>query len=562
MKAKGIAFPFWIILPQCDCHSYDAIIIWRRCLSTFCDAVNMNLPAEKEKPAGRRARIAVLEKTFAILALFGPDAPELRIADIAARSGMNRSSVQRLTHTLIRAGWLHRDPASGVLSLTHRVTHPAHVFLASNQVMELVMPLLVRLNAETGANCDLWLRDGDDAITLARVPSVSAAPVLAPVGSRVRLHEATAGRALLAADPPEARSEYLSRHQASEACMAEIVVGHASGIVREAGSNGTVPVIAAAMRDAAGDAVAAISLSGWRHCPEQKATDFLVETVARANELRIATAVRAANMVPTAPAMPPFAEDDGDPLLVAAVGKGLHLLQLFQAGEPLLTLTALSSLSGYPVATVQRITDTLAGIGLLERDERRRAFHISRRALDLIYRFQMSSGLVRSVWPKLVHLREECGLRVSFCVLDGPEIVHLLHVQSRPQSAFRTAYPGRHLPAVSSSGGRIMLAHLPVAEMDAILAASPLKAFTPQTVTDRSEIRREILAARARGLAFTDRQSIPDEVNIAAALVGPDGRPCGAIVVSAPVHSWSVERLEKEVAPLLLAQVRESFAFL
>ena len=63
-------------------------------------------------------------------------------------------------------------------------------------------------------------------------------------------------------------------------------------------------------------------------------------------------------------------------------------------------------------------------------------------------------------------------------------------------------------------------------------------------------------------LGATYARTNPDEVNIAAALVGPDGRPCGAIVVSAPLHSWSVERLEKEVAPLLLAQVRESFAFL
>jgi DNA-binding IclR family transcriptional regulator len=92
--------------------------------------------------------------------------------------------------------------------------------------------------------------------------------------------------------------------------------------------------------------------------------------------------------------------------------------------------------------------------------------------------------------------------------------------------------------------------------MEKVLSESPLEPGTPFTVTDREEIRKEILAARARGVAFTDRQSIRDEVNVAAAVPGPDGRPRGAIVVSAPVHSWSVERLEREVVPLLVSHAR------
>lgn len=533
----------------------------------------MNFMQGKAEAADRRARVAALEKAFAVLELFGPDAPELRIADIASRAGMNRSSAQRLVHTLVKSGWLRRGTESGLLSLAHRAGYPAHVYLFCNQLIDLVMPLVVELNARTGLSCDLWLRDGDEAVTLARVPSPAASLALAPVGSRIPLASAAPGRALLSAMGAAMGAEALARPLGSHAAVhgaeaanalatriaAEGEAGFASDAAQESEAG---HLIAAAFRDAAGAPVAAVSVSGLRdEAAARRASALLLETVARINELRVTPAVRPANIEPNARYIWPLAGDEGDPLAVTAVARGLHLLQFFHPATPLLTLTGLSRQSGFPVPTVQRMTDTLIGLGYLERDDRKRAFHVSVRSLDLLYRFQMGSGLIRSVWPRLIRLREECGLRCSFCILDGTEIVHLLHVQSRPQPAFRTAYPGRRLPAVSSSGGRAMLSWLPEAEMDRILAESAIEPGTPHTVTSKEAIRAEIVAARPRGVAFTDRQSICEEVNVAAAVPGPAGRPCGAIVVSAPVRSWNVERLEREVVPLLVSHARGGLAF-
>ena len=511
---------------------------------------------ENEFPAAvdRRARIAALEKAFAVLELFGPDAPELRIADIASRAGMNRSSAQRLVHTLVKSDWLRRDPASGLLSLAHRAGYPAHVYLTSNQLIDLVMPLVVELNARTGLSCDLWLADGGDAVTLARVPSPAASLALAPVGSRIALADAAPGRAILAAMTPESAARHPLDDQTAACLARERETGYAHDAIRasEAGH-----VVAAAFRDATGQPVGAISVSGLRNeAAVHDTAARLVEAAARAGDLRMTPAVRPANIEPNARYIWPLVDDEGDPLAVTAVAKGLHLLQFFHPDTPLLTLTELSRQTGFPVPTVQRITDTLIGLGYLEKDERKRGFHISVRSLDLLYRFQMGNDLIRSLWPRLIRLREECGLRCSFCILDGTEIVHLLHVQSRPQPAYRTAYPGRRLPAVSSSGGRALLSWLAEAEMDAILAASAMEPGTPYTITDKQAIRADIIAARPRGIAFTDRQSIRDEVNVAAAVPGADGRPAGAIVVSAPVRSWTVERLEKEVVPLLVSHAR------
>ncbi|MGF9564818.1 IclR family transcriptional regulator [Neorhizobium sp. JUb45] len=514
-----------------------------------------------------RARIASIGKAFTVLSLFGPETPELRITDIASRAEMTRSSAQRLVHTLLKSGWLRRDTSGTLLSLTHRAVDPAFVYLSSNQLLELVLPFAVELNARTALSCDLWLRDGNDMITLARIPSPASSLALAPVGSRIGLAGSAPGRALLSALTDEQLKQTLPfvtsatgedyPHFLSK-LAAERKAGYAFD--PEGGSsNGNT--IAASFCGANGEPIGALTLSGLRdETAAQETATLLRDAIGNINATRIAPITRPTTIDPGSRVIRPLEIED-DPLEIAAVSKSIHLLQFFYPDTPLLTLTELSRRTGFPVPTVQRITDTLIELGYLAKYEPKRAYHIAIRSLDLLNRFQMTNDLVRSVWPRLIRFREECGLRCSFCILDGTEIVHLLHVQSRPDPDYRTVYPGRRFLAASSSGGRAMLSWLPEEETRGILANSTIEAFTAHTVTDKDAIFADIRSASARGIAFTDRQSVRDELNVAAAVRGPDGRPLGAIVVSAPARTWTIDRLEKDVVPSLLSHSRSGLMY-
>ncbi|MDP9835319.1 DNA-binding IclR family transcriptional regulator [Neorhizobium huautlense] len=511
----------------------------------------------------RRARIAAIGKAFSVLELFGPESPDLRITDIASRADMSRSSAQRLVHTLLKCGWLHRDASGTLLSLSHRAVDPAFVYLSCNPIMDLVMPFVVELNARTALNCDLWLRDGLDLVTLARIPSPASSLALAPVGSRTSLTSSTRGRALLSCLSRQRLNEILPELALNpgderERLLKDIASEHEAGyaIGDETGS-GSGKVIAAAFLGADGEPLGVLSLSGVLDAAiSHEAAGLLRQTANTINGLRISATPTVATFYPGSHVTWAVSQTEDDPLEIASVTKALHLLQFFHPGAPLLTLTELSKKTGFPIPTVQRIVDTFIDLGYLVRQDKNRAYHISIRSLDLLYRFQMSSNLVRSVWPRLIRFREECGLRCSFCILDGTEIVHLLHVQSRPHPDYRTAHPGRRFLAASSSGGRAMLSWLPDEEIRKILDDSMIDPFTAHTVTDRDAIFADIKCASARGVAFTDRQSVRDEVNVAAAVRGPDGRPIGAIVVSAPARTWTIDRLEKEVVPSLLSHSR------
>ncbi|WP_149743788.1 IclR family transcriptional regulator [Rhizobium sp. NFACC06-2] len=515
----------------------------------------------------RKGQIVALEKALSVLELFGPERPELRITDIARMAEMNRSSAQRIVHTLVETGLLLRDEHSSTLTLSHRVADLAHTYLTSNNLIEFVMPSLVDLNASTGLSCDLWLLDKDDVITLARVPSPVASLTIAPTGQRLPLAASAPGRALLGLMSDIQRNSCLQRlvqnNRLAPASATTIEKGVeqelAQGFAFDAAETKVgQTMLAVAFRNASGDPLAAISLAGPSSNPSE--LKALGQQLSRAahhlSELRISNGTRPLFLEQKAdPHLLPIPADT-DPLFVNSVGKGIHLLRLFRPSTPEFTLTELHRLAGFPIPTVQRLTETLISTGYLLKDDRRRTFELSVRALDLLFKFQMSNPLLKVLWPRLIRLREECGLRCSFCILDGTEIVHLLHVQSRPHPSFRTAYAGRRLPSLSSSGGRAILSYLTDHEIEAILGNSVIEMATPHTIANKELIRQEIKDARQRGYAFTDRQSIREEVNVAAAILDANRRPLGAIVVSAPVKNWSIERLDRVVAPLLLSHAR------
>nr|MBF0685958.1 helix-turn-helix domain-containing protein [Pseudomonas sp.] len=65
-------------------------------------------------PADKDSQFATtLSHGIDILASFRADSPTLANKDFVQRTGLSKSAVARLTHTLVQLGYLRRDGASG-----------------------------------------------------------------------------------------------------------------------------------------------------------------------------------------------------------------------------------------------------------------------------------------------------------------------------------------------------------------------------------------------------------------------------------------------------------------
>jgi DNA-binding IclR family transcriptional regulator len=141
------------------------------------------------------------------------------------------------------------------------------------------------------------------------------------------------------------------------------------------------------------------------------------------------------------------------------------------------------------------------------------------------------------------------------------ETAHLSHLVAGRLTTLAFAYARAHgtkvmmddtdtLPFHATASGLSVLAFLPDAERDGILAA-PLPRLAPQTPTDPAEVQVRLASVRAAGLAEVVSAFELDVHGIAAPLFGPAGEVIGATAVATPAPRMTEDlqaRIRREVA--------------
>ena len=170
------------------------------------------MPDAKEA-AKDRLFVTALARGLEILRAFrrGDDASVLGNFDIARRTRLPPSTVSRLTHTLVRLGYLERVPRLDKYRLGPAVLSLGYAFLADLDIARAARPLMEELAAHARVNVGLGAADRLDMVYVdaARGTGSSLHP-LEP-GSRIPMATTAMGQALLSQLPDGERSFLLDR---------------------------------------------------------------------------------------------------------------------------------------------------------------------------------------------------------------------------------------------------------------------------------------------------------------------------------------------------------------
>ena len=158
--------------------------------------------------------------------------------------------------------------------------------------------------------------------------------------------------------------------------------------------------------------------------------------------------------------------------------------------------------------------------------------------------------------PHLERLVAEVDEGSEASVLDGDHIVYVARV---PSSSVMTVAinVGARMPAHATSLGKVLLAALSDAELDAYFARAELGSFLPRTVTDPAELRAQLDRVREQGYAIVNQELEEGLVAIAAPVRGRGGRVVGAINLSSNVMRRSLDSLRGELLEPLLRTARK-----
>ncbi|MEO7556388.1 MAG: IclR family transcriptional regulator [Acidimicrobiales bacterium] len=153
-----------------------------------------------------------------------------------------------------------------------------------------------------------------------------------------------------------------------------------------------------------------------------------------------------------------------------------------------------------------------------------------------------SSSLIRLGGMALADLRNITGETVNMVVLRRGTIAYVA-ILDGAHALRMAAKVGDEVPAHSTAVGKAILAALPDDERAALAGPEPYHRCTKRTIGRRKDLEADLKRTRERGFAIDDEESEIGAACVAAAVVGADGRPLGAVSVSGlaarmPARTW------------------------
>ena len=238
-------------------------------------------------------------RALTLLDALGESRNEVGIAELSKQVGFHVSTAHRLLATLIAQGYARQNPETGRYGLGAKAFHLAESYLGQMDLRRIVRPVLERLSHTTEETANLVILDGREAFYLDKVESPQSLRIFSRIGRRAPLHCTAAGKVLLAGRSSAEVQRMLGQNalerftprtiRSTEVLRREVEAARADGFAldREECEEGAT-CIAAPVRNARGETVAAMSISGptLRMHPERlrELTPIVVCTGAEASE--------------------------------------------------------------------------------------------------------------------------------------------------------------------------------------------------------------------------------------------------------------------------------------
>ncbi|MFJ5995916.1 IclR family transcriptional regulator C-terminal domain-containing protein [Streptomyces sp. NPDC092370] len=209
---------------------------------------------------------------------------------------------------------------------------------------------------------------------------------------------------------------------------------------------------------------------------------------------------------------------------IESLARGLTVLTAFGEGRPELTLTEVAQATGLARATARRALITYEHLGLVA--PAGRTFTLTPRVLSLGFPPLSRTSLPEIAQPHLADLTSRIHESTSLAVLSdsGEEIQYTARVATaRVMSVNITV--GTRLPAHATALGRVLLADAP---KDALRPES-LRAYTPHTITEQRTLEKVLTSVRSQGYALVDEELEDGLRSIAVPIRDRSGRVVAAL---------------------------------
>jgi len=233
---------------------------------------------------------------------------------------------------------------------------------------------------------------------------------------------------------------------------------------------------------------------------------------------------------------------------IAGLERGLAVIEAFDENHSRMTAQQVGERCGLSRTAARRYLLTLQHLGYASGDAKQ--FWLTPRVMRLGQSYLSSARLPRIAQPVLQRVSASLQEVVYLAVLDEGEVIYVS--RNGPNRAMNSGFVlGARVPGHVTSAGMLMLANLPSAQLEEWFATHSLPAYTPYTISNQEDLRKEIKRIRQQGWSLSEQQFDLSYRGIAVPLKDLRGDLIGALSVLMPIQGETGDAVVKRIVPVL-----------
>lgn len=233
--------------------------------------------------------------------------------------------------------------------------------------------------------------------------------------------------------------------------------------------------------------------------------------------------------------------------------KAGELLSLFDHDHAEWRVSDVAEVMGIAKSSAHDLMSSLTQIGLLSQTDQGR-YRLGWKIVELSETLLATTeirSVARPIMEELMYAYQET---LHLAILQKGKVVYLDKLEGKQTIRVELTGLGTHLYPHCSGVGKVLLAHLPWACVENIIAEQGLPCFTDQTIVDPEKLKIELAKVRDEGYAYDLGEIIPDLRCVAAPIRDFKGRVTASISMSVPAYRFERSHQQFRLAIVRAAQ--------
>ena len=189
------------------------------------------------------------------------------------------------------------------------------------------------------------------------------------------------------------------------------------------------------------------------------------------------------------------------------------------------------------------LMSSLAQLGFLNRTDENR-YRLGWRLVTLSETLLATTELRKEAHPVMEELAAQYQETIHLAVLDGTQAVYVDKLEGKQAVRVELTSLGARLYAHCSALGKVLLAYSPEEDVKRIIQTAGLPSFTPNTITDESELAQALAKIRKQGYAYDLEEILLDLCCVGAPIYNHTGQVIAAISMSIPAYRFRRSQTE------------------